>query len=376
MKKVSIFVTCARGIAPVLVEEIRGLNLPVQDIRPAGVWTRGHVADIMRLNLHLRTGIRVLRKLDRFPACDADALYRHLRRFPWEHHLPVESRLCVTSSVHNAAIRDTRFANLKAKDAICDRLRAETGARPDSGPGSDEAVVFIHWRNREATTFLDTSGISLSRRGYRRYPGTAPMQETLAAAVLLGGGWDPQKPFINPMCGSATLGIEAAMIARRMAPGLGRKAFGLHFLYGFPHGLWEEIRAEAVAGQSRNSPLIHCSDRDRKAIQNARKNIASAGLEDAIELSTCRFEETPLPPPPGWILLNPPYGERMGGKEKLAGLYQEIGNFFKQRGAGFTGVVFSGNLKLMKQVRLKPEAQYTFYNGGIECRLNLYPLYS
>lgn len=383
-----IFVTCGRGIAPILAAEIEALGLPAEQT-DNGVWTRGGPQEVMRLNLHLRTAMRVLVKLDAFTASTPDALYTKLHDWPWENLLPADGYLCVNSSVKNPHITDTRFANLKAKDAIVDRLRDQTGERPDSGPRKDGMVVFVYWLEDDVTVFLDSSGIPLSRRSYRHNPWRAPMQESLAAACLLASEWDPKTPFVNPMCGSGTLGIEAAWLAMNRAPGILRETFGFQFVYGFSQDDWVRMCQEAEAAERPLETEIIMSDRDPGALDATEANLARAFLVSESGqgrppvLQRCSFEQTDVPElgsgvGSGLVMINPPYGQRMGKGEEaeLLALYQEIGRFFKQRCPGYRGGVFSGNPKLARQFGLTLAENYTFWSGPLECRLNFFDIFT
>ena len=216
-----ILVTCPKGIAPWLAGEIRALGYPVLDEGEAAVETEGSLADTMRLNLHLRTAHRVLWRLAAFPADNPDDLYAGIRKIPWEellHERGEHAYLSVTATADTPSINDNRFVNVKTKDAIVDRLTELCGVRPDSGPDRNRAVVHIYWQGKRVLVYLDTSGEPLSRRGYRKIPLAAPMQETLAAALILATGWKGRTSFINPMCGSGTLAIEAALFAEGRPP--------------------------------------------------------------------------------------------------------------------------------------------------------------
>ncbi|MDH5768042.1 MAG: class I SAM-dependent RNA methyltransferase, partial [Nitrospirota bacterium] len=226
MRKSRILTTCAKGIAPFLREELLVLGFPVLSETIAGITTEGTFDDTMRLNLLLRTGHRVLFLVKEFTARDADALYHALSEIAWEEYIAEDGYVSVTSSVDNPSIRDSRYANVKCKDAIVDRIREKSGQRPDSGPEQDRVVVNLYWKEQDCSVYFDTSGELLSRRGYRKIPMTAPMQETLAAAVIKASGWNGSSHFINPMCGSGTLAIEAALIALHRAPGLLRNNYG------------------------------------------------------------------------------------------------------------------------------------------------------
>lgn len=373
-----LFITCAKGIAPFLASEITTLGLPVTEEKIAGVWTKGSAVDVMRLNLHLRTGMRVLMKLGDCKAEGPNEMYNELANWPWENWLPAEGYLCVNASVKNPQIKDTRFANMRAKDAIVDRLRAKTGQRPDSGPKRDGMVVFIHWLDQEVTVFLDTSGHPLSRRSYRHNPWKAPMQEALAAACILASGWDRKRPFVNPMCGSGTLGIEAAWLAMNRAPGIQREHFGFQYVYGFEERDWDKLRSAAIAGERPLPCSVVFSDRDPGALRALEENLERAQIRSGdIDIQQCDYRETRMPSGPGAMLVNPPYGERLGKDEQdeLLELYRNLGRFFKERAGGYRAGVFSGNPKLAKQVGLKLAEAHTFFNGAIECRLNLFDVF-
>ena len=376
MKKSRILITCAKGITPFLKEELLRLGFPVLSETVAGVATEGTLDDTLRLNLLLRTAHRVLFLIRDFIARDADELYRAMSEIPWEEYISEDGYVCVTSSVDNPGIRDTRFANVKCKDAIVDRIRKKRGKRPDSGPDQDRAVVNLYWKGDQCSVYIDTSGEPLSRRGYRKIPMAAPMQETLAAAVILATGWNGSGHFVNPMCGSGTLAIEAAFIALNRAPGLQRINYGFMHIKGYNEQLWNDLRAQA---KKEAEKTLHCrivaSDISREVVDAARKNAATAGVEHLIEFAVCDYSETSVPQGNGIVILNPEYGDRMGRINELESVYAGIGDFFKQKCRGYTGYIFTGNADLAKKVGLRAKRRIPFFNGRIECRLLAYELY-
>lgn len=352
------------------------MGLEVMNQAETAVSVKGSMREAMLMNLHLRTAGSVLMELMSFMAPDAGALYESLSQFPWEALIRPDGYLSVTSSVDNPTIKDTRFASLRAKDAIVDRIKAKKGRRPDSGPERKGAVVHIYWKGEKCTVFADTSGESLSKRGYRKAGGIAPLRENLAAALVLSTGWDGEGAFVNPMCGSGTLAIEAALIALRRAPGTLRGNFGLLHLSGFDSKEWDALRREAVKGaDKRIQGRIIATDIDKRAVEAARSNARTAGVEHLIEFSMDEFASTEVPEGKGVVIMNPPYGERIGQMDELELLYARMGDFLKKKCTGKTGFVFTGNAALAKKIGLRTKSRTIFFNGPMECRLLRYELY-
>ena len=375
-EKHSILITCPKAIPPYLEQEILSLGFPIRSETVSGVETEGTLEDTLRLNLFIRTGHRVLYLINEFKVSSPDELYESIHRIEWERYFDKDSYLSVTSSVDHPTITDSRFANLKCKDAIVDRFSRKFGQRPDSGPRREAVVVHLYWHGRRARVFLDTSGEPLSKRNYRKIPLGAPMQETLAAAAILATGWTGGGNFINPMCGSGTLAIEAALIGLDRAPGLLRTNYGFMHLKEFNQTLWEKLRKEAKnRARKTTGGKIIATDSNPKAIEAARKNAMTAGVDQFIEFGVRDFKETPVPEGGGIVILNPPYGERMGEIRELEETYGDIGDFFKKKCQGYRGYIFTGNFSLAKRVGLRTKRRLPFYNGEIECRLLEYELY-
>ncbi len=371
-----ILVSCPKGLSPYLALEMRELGYETEELE-AGARTKGTLLDCMRLNLHLRCGHRVHYRLKRFGALHPDMIYREANALPWEEIFSADGYLSVHSSVSHPSIRDTRFPNLRVKDAVVDRFARETGRRPDSGPDEGRGVcLFLYWRDRKADLFLDTTGIPLPKRGYRLNPFRAPMQETLAAAVIRAIFWDPAENFVNPMCGSGTLAIEAALMARHIAPGLLRESFAFMHLTEFEASAWQGLLDEAKA---RILPgpkgRIVATDMDAQAVAAARDNARQAGVEGDIEFSVCDFRETPVPEGRGAVLVNPEYGERMGEADELGETYKALGDFLKRRCAGYRAGVFTGNAALAKHVGLRTERKVLFFSAKLPCVLYVYNLW-
>jgi putative N6-adenine-specific DNA methylase len=371
-----LLITCSKGLPVFLGRELRALGCPQGEELRAAVATRGSLEEAMRLNLWLRTANRVLLWIGEFHAEDGEDLYRQALEIPWETLLRTDRSFSVASSVDNPTIRDGRYANLKCKDAIADRMRTKCGRRPNSGPEREGAAVFLYWREATCQVYLDTSGETLSRRGYRKIPMQAPLQETIAAGVVQATGWAGSGHFVNPMCGSGTLAIEAALSALDRPPGLLRSHFAFMHLKGFDAARWQQLREEAKNAARKAFPgRIVATDIHPRAVEAARKNAATAGVAHLIDFAVCDFAATPLPPGGGVVVLNPEYGERLGRRQDLAETYQRIGGFLKKRCTGYTGYVLTGNLELAKSVGLQPRRRIPFFNGAIECRLYEYDLY-
>jgi putative N6-adenine-specific DNA methylase len=285
----------------------------------------------------------------------------------------------VISNVFNDTISTNLFANLRVKDAIVDRMREVSGKRPSTGSELSGAVVYLFWKNDEAEIFLDTSGDSLARHGYRKLPGKAPMLEALAAATILSTKWNKFGAFVNPMCGSGTLAIEAALIATKRAPGLFRNNYAFMHIIGYDKKVYEQERT-IIEEQVRHLPnlVIIASDISRDAIKVAKINASVAGVEDLIDFQVCDFEATKMPEAEegSIVMINPEYGDRLGEEVELEATYARMGDYMKNKCKGMTGYIFTGNLELAKKIRLKPSRRIEFFNATIDCRLLEYELYA
>lgn len=372
-----ITVTCHKRLSPYLEQEIRSLGFTIEESFVTGVRVKGNLNDCIRLNLNLRCASQVLYSLDRFEADHPDDIYHNVLELAWEDLLPADSYFSVTSNVLHDTINNSMYANLRVKDAIVDRLRSIRGSRPSTGAELSGAVVHLYWKGAYAEVFLDTSGDSLARHGYRKIPGRAPMLEGLAAATVLATRWDRRSPFVNPMCGSGTLAIEAALIATDARPGLFRLHYGFMHLAGYDAAVYLEERAK-LEGLITDVPglRIMATDYSSQAIANAKKNAHAAGVNDLIEFGVCDFAETPVPEGQGVMMINPEYGERLGDIRELEETYARIGDFMKQRCSGYHGYVFTGNMELAKKIGLKANRRIEFYNATIDCRLLEYELYA
>ena len=373
----NILVTCGPGLKEYLQAELEGLGFEIVGSHVGSVVTRGSFSDCMKLNFCLRTAYNVLYLLKEFRCGSSESLYKQINKLPWENIIAPEEYLCVLSRVDTWSINNSMYPSLKVKDAIVDRIYKKTGSRPDSGPDRNKVVVNLFWKDDRAWIYLNTSGVKLSDRNYRKMPHKAPLRESLAAGIIIATGYDGSQDIVLPMCGSGTLAIEAALIAMNKPAGALRSNFGFKHVKVFDEQIWQEIR-NSVRKTIRSGAMrkrIIATDIAEQAIYAARQNARTAGVEHLIEFNVCDFADTPLPTGAGIILMNPEYGLRLGDIEPLEKEYKRIGDFFKQKCAGYTGYLFIGNKLLSAKVGLKASRRMVFYNGKIECRLLKYELY-
>lgn len=373
-----ILITCAPDLNELTAREIAQLSIPIKKILIHGIVVEGTAQTAMYLCMHLRTANKVLFLLKEAKAETPEDLYRVTKKINWENLFSNTSYFSIDSFVQNSTIRDTRFANVKCKDAIADYFVEKTGSRPDSGPLRDKVVIFLYWRESDLSIYLDLSGEPISRHGYRINPWKAPMAEPLAAGVVITSEWDPETPFINPMCGSGTLAIEAALIGINKIPGLVRNEYGFQHIHGYEESTWHTMKKMAEQNVKSTLPFkIIASDHDQRALDAAKGNAELAGVDHLIDFVLSDFQDTPIVEgQEGVVILNPEYGERLGNEESLELTYKEIGDFFKQKCGGYKGFVFTGNLELAKRIGLKPKRKIKFFSAKIECRLMQYELYS
>lgn len=371
-----IIITCSKRLAPYLEQEVIELGFKPERTFVTGVELQGTVNDCIVLNLNLRCASQVLYSLKKFRCNGPDDLYEALIRYPWENLLSNDGYFSVTSHATHFTVNNDMFVNVKVKDGIADRMRRETMRRPDSGSELDRAVFHLYWKDEQAEIFLDTSGQTLAKHGYRKIPGKAPMMESLAAATVMATKWDRQSPFVNPMCGSATVAIEALMIATNRRPGLFRRNYSFMHITGYDPTYYIE-QAQKLQDQIVDIPglKVIVSDISEDAINISKINAGLAGVEHLMEFEQCDFAETNMPETPGVVYFNPEYGERLGEVTELESTYARIGDFLKKKCQGYLGYIFTGNLDLAKKIGLKASRRIEFYTSTIDCRLLEYELY-
>ena len=372
----TVSITCARGLAPFLQQEVEALGHAVRVVHETGVEIRATMRDAMSLNLWLRTAFSVMVLIEEFECNTPDELHARAMNIAWDDILSPDEYVSVIAKVDTPTVNNSNFAVLRVKDAIVDRIAEKVGRRPDAGSNRENVVVNLFWKKERCWLYLNTSGRKLADRGYRRMPHRAPMQETLAAGVMLATGYCGDAPLINPMCGSGTLAIEAALIGLGRAPGLLRANFGFMHDMRFDHNAWETMRKEARKIRSKATlARIIATDIDPMAIRAAKKNAETAGVYRLIDFKVCDFADTEIPEGGGIIIFNPEYGERLGDGAKLEKTYALLGDFLKQKCAGYMGYIFTGNLDLAKKIGLRASRRIPFLNAKIDCRLLKFELY-
>lgn len=369
------FAAVPRGAEELASQELHKLG--ICDAKPGkgGVAFTTNRIGLYRANLWLRTVSRVLVQLAQFPCSNPSELYAGVHEIEWNDLITPEMTLAVDCSLRDSALTHSGFVALKTKDAIVDRIREACGSRPNVNTASPDLRINVHLHKNVCTVSLDSSGDSLDRRGYRLERNEAPLRETLAAAIVSLTGWDGSIPLADPMCGSGTIPAEAALMAAHIPPGLNRE-FGFQHWLDFDKELWDSLCAEAERGiQKLPVGLITGYDLDSRALLLAGRNAAKAGLEGQIHFFHAALKDFQPEGDKGVVILNPPYGKRLGEEDDLRELYCQIGDIMKKRCRGWTGYVLTGNLELAKYIGLKASRRYVLFNGAIECRLLKYDLY-
>ncbi|HJN72160.1 MAG TPA: hypothetical protein QF528_06150, partial [Phycisphaerales bacterium] len=297
-------VTCGPGLASYLRTELEELGFDIRSMDRTGVEIRATNTEAMRLNLRLRTAFHVMQRFGDVYCKDADALYKEAVALPWERVIDPNGFISVTSSVKNDTITNSMFPNMRLKDAICDRMVKVAGKRPDSGASVDKAVIHLHWVKDKARIYLNLTGRKLSDRGYRKIPCLAPMRESLTAGVLMEMKYDGSRPLVVPMCGSGTIGIEAALMAKGRAPGLLRGNFSFMHFVGYDEEAWgkERLAAKKLLKKEDPAPIV-LSDIDPECVEASKKNAVTAGVDHLLEFHVCDFAETPMPTDIGDVIL-------------------------------------------------------------------------
>ncbi|AEE49095.1 THUMP domain-containing class I SAM-dependent RNA methyltransferase [Haliscomenobacter hydrossis] len=363
------------GLEPVLIEELKILGAENIRLGKRAVFYEGEIDLMYQSNLELRTALRILVPIGHFKVRNEDDLYHKIGKFDWSEYMSVDDTLAVDAVTSSSLIRHSKFAALRTKDAIVDQFRKKFGRRPDVNTESPTLRLNLHIGEDDVTLALDSSGESLHRRGYRVDSVEAPINEVLAAGMILLSGWECDCDFIDPMCGSGTLPIEAAMLAYNIPPQINRPSFAFMRWENFDKKGWEKVREEAILSQVVFQHKIFASDIDFKAVNSVGYNIEKAGLEGKIQVSRERFENVIPSSENGLLMMNPPYDERMELEDGQA-FYKSLGDTFKKNWAGHSAWIISSNLEAVKALGLRPSRRIPLFNGKLECRLLRYDMYA
>jgi len=363
------FAPCPRGLEPTLVEELEALGAEETESVPGGVHFQGDWSLCYRANLFSRIATRVLWRVGYGPYADEADVYRRAFELPWHQWFDLRRTLRVFVTAVQSPLRSLEYVTLQTKDAVCARFIEEFKERPSVNTETPDVRIHLFLDVNRVTLYLDTSGEPLFKRGYRRTTTDAPLKENLAAGIIKLAGWTPEVPFLDPMCGSGTFLLEAAQIALNIAPGSSRR-FGFEKLTRHQPQEWAKIKAEAAARQLPVRPLeIYGSDLHNTELQAARRNLADAGLGNAVRLKQADVLRLSPPAPTGMMITNPPYGVRIGEQNKLAEWYPRLGDALKQNFGGWRCFLISGDPRLPKLIRLSASRRTPLFNGALECRL-------
>jgi len=368
----AFFASCPRGLEALLARELETLGASKSAAVPGGVTFEGDFRVCYRANLESRLATRVLARVGRCPYRNERDVHEGALAVKWPEWFGERRTIRVDVKAIRSPLKSLEFATLTIKDAVCDRFRADRGRRPDVDTRSPDVRIQAFLDRNTATFYLDTSGEALNRRGYRSDAGDAPIKENLAAGIVRLSGWQPGETLLDPMCGSGTIAIEAAMIALAVPPGQAR-GFGFERLSGFDRRKWSEVRDAALALRlpSRRLPIF-ARDRYGDELKKARANLEAAGLADCIELKQADVLDTGAPAASGVLIANPPYGARLGEDAALAEFYPKLGDTLKKYYAGWRCYFFSGDARLPKLIHLSASRRTPLYNGPLECRLYEY----
>jgi putative N6-adenine-specific DNA methylase len=370
------FATVARGLESLAAAELSEIG--ATDIVPGfcGVSFQGDLELLYRVNLWARLPFRVLVKLGDLPSIDDEELFASIQSIDWGQYLTPDLTIAVTVTGKNSQLNHSHFTAVQVKRAITAQQTQQFGERSNVDIDDPDVRINVHIEKDLCSVSLDSSGSSLHRRGYREAVGDAPLKESLAAALVKISGWTPDLAFVDPLCGSGTLPLEAAMQALNIAPGVFRESFGFERWLDFDPDLFDRLLKAAEANEQKDLKLtIVASDRNYDVIQQARSNALKSGVGSYIDFAVRELADVEAPADTGIVLCNPPYGERLGRGEDLGTFYKLLGDILKNRFKGWTAYVLSGNKELAKSIGLRSAARTAVYNGTLPCQLMKYEMY-
>lgn len=363
------------GLEEVLAQELKELGASDVEVIKRGVTFRGDEALLYKANYLLRTAIRILKPIGVFEIKNEQQLYEKVQRIDWSEVFDVEQTFAIDANVFHSELTHEQFVALRTKDAIVDQFREKTGKRPWVDTEKTQIYIDVHISSDVCTISLDASGESLHKRGYRIGADKAPINEVLAAGMILLSGWKKDTDFIDPMCGSGTIPIEAAMIAMNIPPGYYREQFAFMHWKSYDEALWNKVKEAANEKMGEFDHKIIASDRSEKAIGIAKANIKNAGLHKDIDLKVSYFDAIEPPSDKGILIFNPPYGKRLEEKGDLKDLYRGIGDVLKKNYKGYEAWIISPDFEASKFVGLRPSLRIPLYNGPIEARFIKFEMY-
>lgn len=363
------------GLEEVLLKELQKLG--ARDLKPMkrAVSFVGDTGFMYKANYWLRTALRVLKPITSFTVSDDKNLYDRVKTVEWNKYLTENDFLAVSTSLSTDIFNHTQYIAQKTKDAIVDQFRERTGKRPSVDLDNPTVRIHVHVEGNVCTLSLDSSGQPLFKRGYRTETNLAPLNESLAAGMILLSGWEPHRIFIDPMCGAGTLSIEAALIACNIPPGYYRESFGFQKWNDYDAELFKTITESALGKVNNKDFRIFASDISESVVRKAKQNVQQAKMEDVIKLTTSRFEDFDPPEGGGVLILNPPYGERLNQTDVNV-LYKSIGDTLKKKYAGYTAWIISSNREAVNQIGLHATRKISLFNGSLECKFLRYEMYS
>jgi putative N6-adenine-specific DNA methylase len=365
----AFFAPCPRGLETVLAEELTGLGAADIKATAGGVAFRGTLALCYGVNLRSRIASRILLRVAASSYRDEHDIYDAAKGVRWQDWFTPQQTIKVKVSAHHCPLKSLDFVTLRVKDAVCDRFQYARGKRPTVDTHAPDILIAVYLDRTDCTFYLDTSGDPLFKRGWRKSAGEAPIRENLAAGILRLSKWTPGTVLYDPMCGSGTFVIEAALMARRIAPGIGRR-FAFEKLLSFEPRRLHDLRTELTAAEvPAEQGMIHAADHSAQAIASINANLTIAGCAEAVTLRQGDALQLPPPAGSGLLVTNPPYGHRMGEAESLRTFYPQFGDHLKKHFCGWTAQIFTADLKLPGLLRLAPSRRVPLFNGAIECRL-------
>ncbi|MEZ4772810.1 MAG: THUMP domain-containing protein [Bacteroidia bacterium] len=369
-----LIATTQFGLEEILAEELRTIGAQDVLVLNRAVRFSGDKALMYKANLCLRTALRILVPIFDFEADNDDLLYRRVQEFDWTSIMGNDHTFAIHAAVSSPHFPHSQYAALKTKDAIVDQFRAKTGKRPSIDLQNPHFRINLHIAGNKVSLALDSSGESLHRRGYRNQGHIAPLNEVLAAGLIMLAEWNGQGNFVDPMCGSGTLPVEAALIATHTPPGIFRRNFGFRSWRDYDYPLWQKVKNEARRKQKPFSGLIEGSDISPQNLEIAQACAKAAGMEKIIRFSQQDFLTRPAPENGGTLIMNPPYGERIEQTD-IEGFYQNIGDRMKKAWAGYKVWIVSSNHPAMKSIGLRPDKKLHVFNGALPCRFHCYSIF-